>query len=96
MSHDHWHGGQPDFEIGEQRLGFCLAHRDALLRRHAVDGALDLEQFVDAAHCLKCNGRFGLLCQFEEVPAAVAPAGRLDVGVAGRKPNLYVARNQEP
>jgi hypothetical protein len=36
-------------------------------QRHAIDGAFDLEQFVDAAHCLNGDGRFGLLCQFEEV-----------------------------
>jgi hypothetical protein len=46
--------------------------------RLAVDGALDLKQLVDAPHRLNCDGRFVLLCQFEEVPAAMAPAGRLD------------------
>ena len=68
----------PDFEIGDERFGFCLPHRDALRGRQAVDGALDLEQFVDAAHRLNGDGRFVLLCQFEEVPAAMAPACRLD------------------
>ena len=66
----------PDFEIGDERFGFCLPHRDALRGRQAVDAPLDLEQFVDPAHRFSGDRRLRQCCEIEEVPAAMAPARR--------------------
>ena len=41
---------QPSFERNDERLRSLAPYREPLFRRRAVDGALDLEEFVDAAH----------------------------------------------
>lgn len=47
-----------------------------MFRRFAVDGALDLEQDIDASHGLAGNRRLSRFRQVEELSAAMAPTGR--------------------
>jgi hypothetical protein len=58
-------------------IGLDLLRRTSkpLVRRFAVDGALDLEQDIDASHGLAGNRRLSRFRQ-EELSAAVAPTGR--------------------
>jgi hypothetical protein len=50
-------GAHPYLEVGDQRRAVLLAGGKTLLRRLAVDGALDLEQGVDPADSLERQGR---------------------------------------
>ncbi len=54
-----------------------MARGKPLLRRLSVDGALDLNQFIDAPHRLRRNRGLSRFRQVEELSAAVAPAGCL-------------------
>ena len=61
-------------ERGDERLRSLPPDRAPHLGRHAVDCALDGEQFVDAAHDLDGDRRLGELRQVEEVAPPVRPA----------------------
>ena len=63
-----------------QRPRLCLTHGQPLGRCLAVDGSLDGEDLVNAAHRLHGDGRLGELGQVEQLTAAMAPARRLEDG----------------
>src|SRR5690606_31866742 len=76
---------QPDLELDEKGCTLILADRQALWRAQPVDGALDIEQGVDALDRLQRNRRdrrrhFATprvgrdIGQFEELTSGVSPA----------------------
>ena len=78
---------QPALEVCNQGRGQALAHLQPRRRGVAVDGALDLEQRVDALHRFEGDGRDVLrrlaladigfhVGEFEELAARVRPAQR--------------------
>src|SRR5712664_3454896 len=66
----------PDFKLGNERPRSFTAHGKPLLRRFAVNAALDLEEYVDTTHSLAGDRRLSLFYQVDKLPPAVAPAGR--------------------
>ena len=70
-------GAHPLFEIGDERLGFPLPHRQPVAARLAADPALDGEDLVDALDRLDRQRRFAQVGLLEEVASAMAPASRL-------------------
>src|SRR5207244_3431607 len=69
---------QPDLQRGDQRPAALVAHALALVRRRAVDLALDREQRVDALDRLDRDRRLVDARQIEELAPRVRPARRLD------------------
>ena len=78
---------KPGFQIGQERRALLLPHAQALIGGKAVDGALDVEQRVDALHRLKRDrrdgrGLFATSCvggdvsQFEELAPRMGPTQR--------------------
>ena len=70
-------GAHPCFEVGDDRLGFPLPHRQPVAGRLAVDPALDGEDLVDAPDRFNRQRRFAQIGLLEEVAPAMAPTGRL-------------------
>src|SRR3984893_16896178 len=66
----------PDFKLRNERPRSFTAHGKPLLRRFAVNVALDLEDHVDTTHSLAGDRRLSLFHQVDKLPPAVAPAGR--------------------
>src|ERR1700724_3804648 len=66
----------PDFKLGNERSRSFMAHGKPLLRRFAVDAALDLEEHVDTTHRLAGDWRLSLFHQVDKLPPTVAPARR--------------------
>jgi hypothetical protein len=73
----------PDFEIVDEPLCSLLTDGNTFCGCLAVDGPLDLEQFVDPAHRFRGDGRLRQGREIEELPAAMAP-GRCFVDWCGR------------
>jgi hypothetical protein len=78
---------QPSLQFGEERSALLLPDAQALVGAGAVDGALDIEQRVDALHrlqrdrrdcwrCLAAPRIGGDIGQFEELAARMRPAER--------------------
>ena len=65
-------------QIEDEGLRLLLSCRDALGRASAVDGALDGEDLVDAAHRFDGDRRLRQLGDVEQLAAAVGPACGLD------------------
>ena len=55
----------PDFKVGNERPRSFTAYGKPLLRRFAVNAALDLEQHVDTTHRLARDRRLSLFHQVE-------------------------------
>src|ERR1035437_1070458 len=66
----------PDFKLGNERPRLFTAHGKPLLRRFAVNAALNLEEHVDTTYSLAGDRRLSLFHQVDKLPPAVAPAGR--------------------
>jgi hypothetical protein len=75
---------KPGFQIGQERRALVLPHAQALARWKAVDGALNLEQRVDAFHRFQRDrgdggrlfaapGVSGDVSQFEEPAPCMRP-----------------------
>ncbi len=78
---------KPGFQIGQKRRALILAHAQAFAGAKPIDGALDLEQRVDAFYRFQRNRRdgrrlFAAPCaggdvgQFEELTARMRPTQR--------------------
>jgi hypothetical protein len=70
-------GAHRFFEIGDERLGFPLPHRQPVAGRLAIDPALDGEDRLDALDRLDRQRRFAQVGLLEEAAPAMAPASRL-------------------
>ena len=82
----------PGFQRGDQRRAVLLAHGQPLIGRQPVDGALDVEQGIDALHRLQRDRRddrwraaLGLAAgpgldigEIEELASGMGPARRLE------------------
>src|SRR6267378_6992297 len=66
----------PDFKLGNERPRLFTAHGKPLLRRFAINAALDLEEHVDTTYSFAGDRRLSLFHQVDKFPPAVAPAGR--------------------
>src|ERR1700678_528004 len=66
----------PDLKLGNKRPRLFTAHGKPLLRRFAVNAALDLEQHVDTTYSFAGDRCLSLFHQVDKFPPAVAPAGR--------------------
>ena len=69
---------QPSLQLDDQRPATLLAHAQALLRRKAVDLALDGEQDIDALDRLGRDRRLAEPRQIKELAPAMRPARGLD------------------
>src|SRR5712664_2914840 len=66
----------PDFKLGSERPRLFTAHGKPLLRRFAINAALDLEEHLDTTYSFAGDRRLSLFHQIDKLPPAVAPAGR--------------------
>ncbi len=66
----------PDFKLGNERPRLFTAHGKPVLRRFAINAALDLEQHVDTTYSFAGDRRLSLFHEVDKFPPAVAPAGR--------------------
>ena len=69
---------QPGLQRDDERSAALVAHARTLLRRQAVDLALDGEQGIDALDRLDRDRRLVDPRQIEELAPRMRPAGRLD------------------
>jgi hypothetical protein len=68
---------QPTLQFGDERSAALMTRSHALLRRRAVDLALDGEQDIDALDRLDCGRHLVDPRQIEELASPVRPAGSL-------------------
>ncbi len=69
---------EPGLQLDDEWSAALVADADALLRRHAVDLALDGEQRIDAVDRLDRDRRLIEPRQVEELAPCVCPARRFD------------------
>jgi hypothetical protein len=79
-------GAHPLFESGDNWPAFSPSHQQALGGRHAVDLALDGEEFIDPTDGFDGQRRPPEIGQLEELAPPMAPARRL-----GDRPGLAPA-----
>src|SRR5882724_4107603 len=66
----------PAFKLANERPRLFTAHGKPLLRRFAINAALDLEEHVDTTYSFAGDRRLSLFHNVDKLPPAVAPAGR--------------------
>ena len=79
-------GAHPLFESGDNWPALSPPHRQTVTGRHAIDRALDGEEFIDPTDGFDGQRRLSEIAQLEELAPAMAPARRL-----GDRPGLAPA-----